>query len=238
MMQHNKRRFTSKHASIGMTHRVGSSDERALKEVIDQHVYRKAKIGFDVEEGETWLDLGANIGSFCAYAILRGASHVEAYEPDPSCFNLLEMNMHDLPVTCHNTAVSASESPTLQFWKGRSDSDFYRGSVTSAAKPHPCGTVRNIHPSSIPKKRWSGIKMDIEGAEFDLLDLDLLPKSEKLVMEYHIIKDRSMVNFHRRMNKLRERYVKVDYIKSLDRGYPNDEYPGKFDRIVFCMGRK
>src|SRR5690349_1246697 len=72
-------------------YRPGSSDEDVLKEVIDRHAYRRKKDGFEVELGERWLDLGANIGAFALYCRLHGARAV-CYEPEPDCFSILEKN--------------------------------------------------------------------------------------------------------------------------------------------------
>ena len=50
-----------------------SSDELAIAEVHDKRAYRSPTRGFDVEPGEVWLDVGAHIGAFAFYAVLRGA---------------------------------------------------------------------------------------------------------------------------------------------------------------------
>jgi len=78
----------------------------------------------------------------------------------------------------------------------------------------PYKTLQNFHASGF-NFNVDGIKMDIEGAEFELIEQGLLPPSKKLVMEYHFSKDRSFRNFVMRMNILKKRYNNVYYIPSL-----------------------
>ena len=80
--------------------------------------------------------------------------------------------------------------------------------------------------------------MDIESSEFGILDDKLIPNCEKLVIEYHITKDRDFNNFDRRMDYLRSIFEIVHYMPSLDRFNRNDKYPGSFDRLVYCEGKK
>ena len=45
-----------------------------------------------IEPGETWADLGANVGAFTCLAASLGAK-VYAFEPHPENFQLLEQNV-------------------------------------------------------------------------------------------------------------------------------------------------
>ena len=80
------------------------------------------------------------------------------------------------------------------------------------------------------------IKMDIEGSELDMIDSRLIPDCKKLVLEYHFSNDKSMSNFNKRMNILREKFKTVYYFKSLDNMIENrvEKYPGFFDRMIYC----
>lgn len=216
---------------LTMFYRSGTSDERVIEEVITGRCYRKRKIGFDVEKGEKWLDLGGNIGSFAAYCYLRGAE-VESYEPDNNCFQLLRKNSKGLK---NNVAVTHLKVPSVEFYKGTKDTDHYRGTIFPGRTRHPQNTVPNLFAGIVFKEKFDGVKMDIEGTELHLIDKNLIPKCDKLVMEYHLSKDNDMENFHRRMETLRSHFSVVDYIPSLDKGYPDNRYPGLYDRFVFCM---
>jgi FkbM family methyltransferase len=237
--------------------RPRTSDERVLKEVLNQCTYRKKSIDFDVEEGEHWLDLGGNIGAFAIYCWQRGAT-CDSYEPEPDCFKILQMNVdplkplckhgHPAYFSCHNSAVTHHPETSIPFYCGKKFDDHYRYTAIKSSRPHPSGSLSNIHAPELfwpgaqisnktvrpPNQLWDGIKMDIEGSELGLIDCGFIPKVKKLVMEYHLTKDPNMANFRHRMKKLREIFKTVSYIPSLDNPYPRDTYPGFYDRIIFC----
>jgi len=218
-------------------YRKGTSDERVFDEVVCNRGYRRVRMGFDVMPDETWLDLGANIGAFAIYCMLRGAKAV-CYEPDPDCFELLGRNVPHFSI--FRTAVTNRHEDNLPFWKGRLETDHYRQTAypTSGLPAHPCGTLPNMHGSYIkPIKGFDGIKMDIEGAEAGLLDDDLLPLAEKLCIEYHTSRDASMKNLERRLNFLKARYKVVSYPPEYDRLIAaGEDTKTFFDRLIFCKG--
>src|SRR5437867_2566152 len=111
--------------TITAYYRAGTSDERVLEEVLGG-IYRRKKLLFDVEKGEHWLDLGANIGSFALYCRLHKAT-AACYEPDPECFKILLKNAPDFP--CYPMAVTNQLPAFIPFWKGRLPTDNYRGTA-------------------------------------------------------------------------------------------------------------
>jgi FkbM family methyltransferase len=167
---------------------------------------------------------------------MNNGGTILSYEPDEDCFEIMKMNYEnnfdDSKWSIENCAISNKRQATLKFYKGGKDTDRYRTSLIPNTKDTI--VLKNTHCSYIKDMKFDGIKMDIEGAEFGLIDEDLLPECDKLVMEYHLTKDKSMENFHKRMNKLRERFSEVLYMPSLDKEYPNGIYPGFFDRIIIC----
>jgi FkbM family methyltransferase len=218
-------------------YRPDTSDERVLKEVIDGQCYRKAMLGFEVEEGEHWLDLGANIGAFALYCHFLGAT-ADCYEPDGENFEILCKNLQGLKgFTAHNSAVTVHEADTIQFYKGTRADDRYRYTAIKSTRPY--AIVPNIHVSQLFKDRgynqWDGCKLDIEGSELLMLDDEWCPPARKVCMEYHLTKDPCMKNFRRRMKFLRSQFRTVSYIPSLDQKYEGDKYPGFYDRLIFCM---
>ena len=229
--------FVQKRLASGLSayYRQGSTDELVLHEVLDNRIYRRAKMGFDVESGENWLDLGANIGAFALYCKLRGAT-AECYEPDPDCFALLGKNVPDF--TLHNVAVTASTADRIPFWKGRSSKDFYRATACGNRflPRHPSGLLSNRHGGFLVGCSFDGVKMDIEGSEGALLDQGLLPRCRKLCVEYHLSRDDSAVNLQRRLDLLRLRFRTVKYPPYFDHmialGRPFRTF---HDRVIFCM---
>lgn len=231
---------------IPLHYREGTSDERVIKEVLDTKCYRRKQDGFDVKPGERWLDLGANIGAFAAYALCLGARHVECWEPDPDCFELLKKSMVEGKrkglVTLYRSAITNVKTKTVKFYKGISPTDHYRATIIPTRQPHPSGELRNTYAPLMmfpgdEQRMWDGVKMDIEGSEFGLIEDGWIPKCDKLVLEYHLSRDKDMANFRRRRDILKKHFDIVYHIPSLNQQYPNDRYPGQFDRFIYCWNR-
>jgi FkbM family methyltransferase len=205
-------------------YRPETSDEKVLTEVVDRHCYRRSRIGFDVEQGETWLDLGANIGAFAVYCRTRGAKSF-GFEPDPFCYAILKMNMSNSKTGISekdgycNSAVTNRKEPWLQFYKGRRESDHYRGTAIPTKSMPKSEVVNNCHGSCLRNFTFDGVKMDVEGSEGGLIDEWLMPKCKKLVIEYHTSRDPSAANLKRRLMILRSKF---DHVK----------YPAEYDRII------
>lgn len=224
-------------------YRPNTSDLFVLEEVITNRIYRRKKINFDVEAGERWLDLGANIGAFALYCKLRGATAV-CYEPDPDCYAILRQNVPEFEK--HRMAVTAWTDPQIPFWKGKKPNNFSKATaLSSPGLPlHPSGMLPNMCAGSLIGS-FDGIKMDIEGSEGLIIDSWLLPHCNKLVMEYHSSRDKSVRNLKRRLDILKSKFEIVSYPPEYDRIIAaglNASYEGSqltyFDRMIFCMGAK
>jgi FkbM family methyltransferase len=198
-------------------YRPGTSDEKVLTEVVDRHCYRRSRIGFDVEAGETWLDLGANIGAFAVYCRTRGASSL-GWEPDPFCHEILRKNIDPMWSTV-NSAITNRKEPWLQFYKGRRESDHYRGTAIPTKSMPKSEVVNNCHGSCLRNFTFDGVKMDVEGSEGGLIDEWLIAECRKLVIEYHTSRDPSVANLRKRLLMLRSKF---DHVK----------YPAEYDRII------
>lgn len=233
---------------LRFTIRGEGSDTDVLKEVIERRCYRKPSIGFTTEPGETWLDLGANIGAFAAYCYLCGAV-AECYEPEPSCFELLRKNINLDNFYLHNEAVTTSRHHQLRSVRSNNPENNYRLTFLTDKAPDryvPAGEMQNLHVGKLFNQKterrtypakWDGAKLDIEGSELAMIDEGFIPDVHKLVMEYHFSRDDgSMANFHRRMKILRKHFDVVSYAPSLDH-QKTGKYPGRFDINVFCINK-
>lgn len=223
-------------------YRPGTSDEGVLKEVIVRHCYARRRAGFDVMPGEKWLDLGANIGAFALYAKAHGAASVDGYEPDPDCFDILQRNCKGLGGLRIQAAVTNRKEKNLPFRKGRDDNDHYRATIlqNNRLPAHPLGTLPNLHASAIRGRRYDGVKMDIEGSEFGLIDDELIPKCDKLVMEYHFLRDERDINrFRKRMNILAKYFKHIWFPAFIQKDIEAKRpYSGRLDTQIFCWERK
>jgi FkbM family methyltransferase len=150
--------------------------------------------------GDICLDLGANAGVVTTQLARTGAM-VHAFEPDPDTFARLAANVGHIPnVTLHQKAVGArSEQVHLRRIKGFA-SDPARFSLGTSAVLNTPGQFeqdtiavdqlgfRDLLASFAPGK-VALIKMDIEGAEFailqDILDGELPANFDALFVETH-----------------------------------------------------
>lgn len=224
---------------FSMTLRPGTSDERVVEEVISRHAYRRTRLGFDVEVGERWLDLGGNIGAFAVYAALRGARWVQSFEPDPTCFALLQQNCPP-GFNCIRGAVTAHTTYTIDLFRSARPADHYRQTTVPSPSMIFAGTVPNWPMRTLCKATFDGIKMDIEGAEMAIFDAHLLPRTAKLVVEYHTSRDSSTRGLARRLTWLASRFRHVHAPPEYERILASGASTIKtfHDRCIFCWGPK
>ena len=153
--------------------RVGTPDICILWEVFFGGAYRSAEdIVRDAQAGAVVFDLGGNIGAFA----LRMANevppiHVRSYEPGPQNASIFRENLDLNPqlrsrITLIEEAVS-SASGTAQ-WRFDSEnpggSSLYGSGEAVTVKTRSIQEILRTCDSSIAL-----LKIDIEGAEFDLL---------------------------------------------------------------------
>lgn len=228
-----KKKIDLKQIPFKIHYRPGTSDENAIIEVVQGRAYHKPRFHFDVEEGEHWLDLGANIGSFAIYCRMRGAK-ATCYEPDPECFRLLKKNAPKFIL--HNAVVTSSREKSRTLFTNRNPDDHYRGTIIPVRGYVESVVAKNVYAGSLCSKKFDGVKMDIEGSETGILDEWLLPKCNKLVMEYHTSRDPDMRNFQRRIKMIKKHFKNVKYPVEFDRALERGEiiYRSFVDRLIFA----
>lgn len=191
--------------------RPDSSDEKAITEVVKNKGYERKY--FKVESGEYWLDLGANIGAFTCFAIQRGAT-VTAYEPEPNNFAALEAN-----VALNGYVAKLVQAAVVADRIEQTELNLY---LADNAEQDWCAGLYKHHRKRsvvVPACKFSSIlhgidavKMDIEGAEIDILNTVAgFGSVKKLVLEYHF-SVRDDVNLYRRiMKRLEGMFANVNY---------------------------
>ena len=94
------------------TWRRQSNDANAIVEVFGSKAldrtpaYLCSCVDFS-PRGHVVLDLGGHIGAFGVFAIVQGASKVEAYEPHGGNADLYRANTRHLPITLHQVALTS-----------------------------------------------------------------------------------------------------------------------------------
>lgn len=168
----------------------------------------------DIKSNEIAIDCGANIGDITNDMAKQGGT-VYAFEPNPYAFNVLkERFKSNKNVICINKGVwDRNSKMQLYFHKEFNYTNPVHRSESSSIFP----TKSNIDPSNSVdieiidltefirglKKRVKLLKMDIEGAEYDLL--------EKMIStDIHLNIDSIIVETHaRKIAKLREKDTRL-----------------------------
>lgn len=110
------------------------------------------------------LDLGSNIGaSVLFFRLAYPDARIVAIEPSPNLVGLLRRNTRDLDVEVRDVAVAAESGP-LTFYEA---TESWAGSTTSAVG-EPI-EVTAVAFDDLLAEDFDFIKIDIEGAEFEIL---------------------------------------------------------------------
>ena len=157
-----------------------------------------------LKPGDCVLDCGANVGEVTV-PLARTGAEVHAFEPDPFAFEKLTKATQDLPnVTLHNAEVGVSAG-SIKLMRASNFADNPRGaSVKSTVIAggrminEDDGNTIDVALVSLPDflaelhskhGELAFLKMDIEGAELDILELmlerELFDKVRLTVAETH-----------------------------------------------------
>jgi FkbM family methyltransferase len=220
------------HDNIKFYCREKTSDFKTFEEVIVNNVYEKKF--FKIKPKEHWIDLGGNVGAFSLVALSKGAT-VEIYEPDPFNCKMIERNLklNNYNAKIINKAVVSSEKKqmtmyvanNLQVWRN----SLYKNWGNQKFK------VDCINYKEVIVKD-SNVKMDIEGAEMNIIeDMKLFPK--KLIVEWSLDIDPNLNRYRNAIDKLKGNYKNINYKKQFynlpDDKIPNNIFP-KCDNI-YCL---
>lgn len=204
---------------IKFFYREGTSDIKTFEEVIGINVYEKKD--FKINSGEKWVDLGGNVGAFGLLALSKGAI-VDIYEPDPFHCKQIEKNImeNNWNANIIQAAVVANNKKEMIMYVGNKmqtwRNSLYKNWGNQKFKV-PC-----IHFSEVIKSD-TNVKMDIEGAEMEIIEkMEVYPK--KMVMEWSFDIDRSMKRYKNAIDKLSSQYNELYYNNQFYQS-PHDIFP-------------
>lgn len=147
-----------------------------------------------VPPGSVVVDIGANIGVYTLYAAACGAALIHSFEPNSEAFRLLSRNVRENGlgnvVRTHRTAVAGANFGTVKFPKISSmynaiiddDADQEYEYVSSVSLEEVAMRISSENP------RIDLLKMDCEGAEYDILPAtgpEVFRKIGEIRLEYH-----------------------------------------------------
>ena len=146
--------------------------------------------GFVPARGDRVADLGANVGVFSVLAASRGA-RVTAVEPSAETFAWLERNAAPFGVECRRAAVvgRAPESGEVDLARdARGDTANHLAGLRPDDADAQGERVPAVAFSELLAEGYDLVKLDVEGAEFELLagtPLAALSGLRRLVVEVH-----------------------------------------------------
>lgn len=155
---------------------------------------------FDLRPGDIAIDCGANVGNVAEVMLAAGAT-VYAFEPNPFVFPILRNRLgRDTPrITCIPKGVWTQQSTLRMYHDPRCQADPARWSVTSSIHDGNTHVEAACHSDielvdlagfiTVLGRRVKLIKLDVEGAEFDILnhliDTGVVDQIEHIVAETH-----------------------------------------------------
>jgi len=140
-------------------------------------------------EGQTVLDIGANIGCFTKMALEKGASHVISIEPEPNNYAMLDLNTagHHDRVSLYNVALTPEPMKNISLFlsptgknPGNSSVHDRRGRTAVEVKTAHVGAIFASYPEI------TVAKIDCEGAEFGLMPVLTKTNLKQIAVEFHI----------------------------------------------------
>lgn len=178
---------------------------------VDRDMIKESIRNYIVDEvnysGKTCLDLGSNLGAFSKIAIDGGANSVVAVECDLRNFNKVNSNFAEIKeVEVLHAAVSGSTEKTLKIFKSNAKSNHSSTSIIKRGhRFSEYDEVANLNFTElVNEKRPDIIKIDIEGAEYQIIDSIIEYNPDVLFIELH----GSEIKCEEALNKLMANYPK------------------------------
>jgi len=146
-----------------------------------------------LDEDDTVIDIGANVGYYTLYlSKFLKTGKIISIEADPETCSVLKKNceLNNMKnVIIHNFAIS-NKSGQITFYKSETHSgenSIYSSGIKNkkSSISIPASTLDKMLKSNYPKIDF--IKIDVEGAEFDVLKggEDTLKITKKILIELH-----------------------------------------------------
>ncbi|MDN5894571.1 MAG: FkbM family methyltransferase [Nocardioides sp.] len=173
-------------------------------EALVEDAYRIPWLTAGLSASPLALDLGGHIGSFAlAFASAQASGRVACFEATPGTFGYLEQNISrnglSARVVAHNIAVSDHEGELVMASHGDGSGHngvLHLGETGLTTISVPCVPAASAFAMTSEKfgDPVEVVKMDIEGAEYDMI-LNSSPADwasvQRVVMEYHDLPGRS-----------------------------------------------
>lgn len=192
--------------------REGTLDDYIAKECLSSGTY-SSRISLD--KSDIWLDAGGNIGMF-SLLVFDKVSQVISFEPDNENFNLMLENFNRNNVNnvvAFEAALVGDDKESLSFYINVKKNKGTHTVLKKRGRQEVIVSAKNID-RVIDEFGVNKIKMDIEGAEYDILkQMKNLPKIKEIVLEYHfsILNDKDKSKYKEVLSILKSNFKNVEY---------------------------
>lgn len=176
---------------VKFNYRPDTIDERVIKEVFAEREYLD-KVDFS---SGLVIDVGAHIGTFSILAAgkrpvaEKDKSKIIAIEPEKNNFEVLQKNIEDNglneEVELVNKAVTGKKKDKITLKYYGNDKNTGGVGIDSKGKSFEVETV--TLDEIIDNREVAFLKMDCEGAEYEILENSDLSAVDKISMEWHDI---------------------------------------------------
>jgi FkbM family methyltransferase len=169
-----------------------------LKEIFRETWFDQAYGSVDVDQGQTVIDIGANVGMFTFFAAARAPqARIIAVEPTPRAYRYLLSNIRrnrlENVVAVQVACGSAPGRATLFSCGDDTCNSLYNPDGVDCGTSVPICEVEVVTLGQLFERfeidRCRLLKLDCEGAEYEILlgaDARILARIDEIVMEYHV----------------------------------------------------
>jgi len=158
-----------------------------------REIFEERQYLFETDNAAPFVvDCGANIGmSILYFKDIYPEARILAFEPDPAAFACLRENVTGNALSniqLENAALASMEGET-DFFYDRADPASLRMSIVRERMPRDKKTVRAVRLSRFLDEEVDFLKLDVEGAELDVIrelaDTGKLRLVRQMLVEYH-----------------------------------------------------
>ena len=182
-----------------------------------------------IQNGETWMDCGGNVGAFTLLACSKGAK-VTVYEPDPFNCEMIKKNLelNGFNAEIKQAALMHNDTKEVMLFIGN-NGNVWQNSIVK--KWNNKGIKVPCLNFEIESNYFDCCKMDIEGAEMLILE-NTKQVFSKLVYEWSFDIDGSLNRFRKVIDAQRLIYSSVNIQDKRYYELADDYIPKRF--IVPC----
>ncbi len=160
------------------------------KDTYDSYVVNEIPRSYGMLDvnGKIVFDIGANIGAFSVWASDHGAKLIVAFEPEPYNFEMLQINSSKIEgsYATHKIALITGDDADIDLWLAPSGKNPGNSSLTKRRGRISTKVATGNFYYMLEQYKPEVIKMDVEGAEFDLLAYGLPSHVKQIAMEIHL----------------------------------------------------